>query len=77
MRDLRRRQKDGLRKRRLAENTGDAGFMSSCTKIIGLRGKNRQSICDAARLCGVSVRIVIHTDCEFVAKIELMMNTEV
>ncbi|MGJ7067314.1 recombinase family protein [Morganella morganii] len=58
--DRRRRQKEGIAKAKVAgKYRGRRADEQLHKKIIELRVKNRQSIRDTARLCGVSERTVI------------------
>ena len=58
--DRHRRQKEGIAKAKAAgKYRGRRSDEQLHQKIIELRGKNKQSIRDTARLCGVSERTVI------------------
>ncbi|MDU4231096.1 MAG: helix-turn-helix domain-containing protein, partial [Klebsiella grimontii] len=58
--DRRRRQEEGIAKAKVAGKfRGRQADHQLHEKIIELRVKNRQSIRDTARLCGVSERTVI------------------
>jgi DNA invertase Pin-like site-specific DNA recombinase len=58
--DRRRRQEEGIAKAKVAGKfRGRQADHQLHEKIIELRVKNKQSICDTARLCSISERTVI------------------